>query len=305
MASYRASGKHSEINWCGIAVGLAAIVGFTGGCSHEDDSTATQATGDKPGVKAATTAPAAVNNTKLPTDAEIVADEESRSKPKGPKPTFLRLRDITVQWDAPDGEAKTPRMRRRLKVFSDGSEVPDGKYEEWYRNGQQLQVGEYVDGVRQGPFKLWHENGQVRKVENYLNGKLEGTWKVYRDDGTLESQVSYKDNVRDGRWIDYSADGKTPVKQEEYKAGKLGGTRILYFANGKPEIEEHYKNGVPDGKRTIWNENGKLRREEEYADGQLTGTQKIYNADGSLNKQVELKNGQPVGNSDAAVAGGK
>lgn len=308
MASYCRFRAAASAAVMGLAGGIF-IIGSAAGCSRTDDSGSNVAV-DQPadGKSPAKLGSRAVDNVKLQTDADILNDEPSlKSNPKN-KPTFSKYRDLTIQWDAASGtkdeEAyKTPRVRYRVKVMSDGSEIQDGPYQEWYRNGQVMQSGEYVDGVKQGQFKLFHENGKPTKTENYLNGKLEGAWKIYREDGTVEEQRSYKDNERDGRWIYYAADGKTPTRQEEYKAGSRAGTWIYYFPDGKPQVEEHFAGGKLEGTRTVWWDNGNVKSTEAFADGSPNGTAKAFSKDGKLQKQIEYKNGQEVTKAAAKVAG--
>jgi antitoxin component YwqK of YwqJK toxin-antitoxin module len=264
--------------------GCAALALIAAGCNHEEPSTNGQPVADTSARIAPVTSSKAGNastatNAANPdfTDDQILKDIDKQTKQAGPAPKFEKYQDLTIQWDALPGnpkdpdvaaaaEFKTPRNRQRWKVFSDGSKIRDGKYEEWYRNGQRSILGEYVDDSRQGPWRLWHENGKPCKTENYLNGKLEGKWDVLSDKGLLEQKVSYHEGERNGIWTIYAVDGKTPVRRESYKAGAFDGEQRIYYPNGNLRLVQEFKDGVPDGKETKYAEDGKTVKEDNVYD---------------------------------------
>jgi antitoxin component YwqK of YwqJK toxin-antitoxin module len=296
--------------------GCAASMALAAGCNHEDASTSVKPVADvsAPAVSTAPGKAPAANRDLAPgfTDDSILNDLDKQNAPAGPPPKFEKYQDLTIQWDPLPGnpknpdeaaaaEFKTPRSRQRWKVFTDGSKKRDGKYEEWYRNGQRLVLGEYVDDVRQGPWKLWHENGKPCKTENYLNGKLEGKWDVFNDQGLLEQKVSYHDGQRHGTWIIYADDGKTPVRQESYKASAIDGEWIFYAADGK-QIQ-HYKDNKLDGQRKVFYPNGNLRQAQEFKDGMPDGKETSYKEDGKTVKEENVYDrGRKVSSSTAGIA---
>jgi antitoxin component YwqK of YwqJK toxin-antitoxin module len=298
-----------------VASGCAAMFMCAVGCNREPDAATTKSSADPRAKAAAAAGDKTADASSDLTDEQIVASVLNRDAQTGPPPKFEKYQDVTIQWDVPaSADAKdpdkqpqtlykTPRSRQHTKFFSDGSTKKDGKYEEWYPNGQKLQEGEYVDDVRQGPWKLWHENGKPCKTENYLNGKLEGTWKTFSDRGLLEMVVSYHDGVRNGRWISYGPDGKTPTRQEEYKAGAIDGEWIYYFADGKVGRIEHFKNGKRDGELITKYPNGKDQLVQHYVDDQLHGKESRYLENGKLAKEIDWDRGQMVSNSQSGSAG--
>jgi antitoxin component YwqK of YwqJK toxin-antitoxin module len=304
--------------------GCAALALVATGCSHEEASTSGQpvadaATHPAPATSTKAGKASAANNAANPdfTDDQILKDIDNQTKQAGPAPKFEKYQDLTIQWDPLPGnpkdpdvaaaaEFKTPRSRQRWKVFSDGSKIRDGKYEEWYRNGQRSILGEYVDDSRQGPWKLWHENGKPCKTENYLNGKLEGKWDVLSDKGLLEQKVSYHDGERNGIWTIYAADGKTPKRQESYKAGVFDGEWIFYSADGKPLTVQRYKNNKVDGEQRIYYPNGNLRLVQEFKDGVADGKETKYAEDGKTVKEKNVYDrGRKISSSTSGIAGGK
>ncbi len=298
-----------------VASGCAAILTCAVGCNREQASATTQSSADPQAKPTAAAGDKTADASSNLTDDQFLASLEKRDAPTGPPPKFEKYQDVTIQWDVPASANakdpdkqpetlyKSPRSRQHTKFFSDATTKKDGKYEEWYPNGQKLQEGEFVDDVRQGPWKLWHANGKPCKTENYLNGKLEGTWKTFNDRGLLEMVVGYHDGDRHGRWISYGPDGKTPARQEEYKAGAIDGEWIYYFADGKPARIEHFKNGKHDGELITKYPNGKDQLVQHYVDDQLHGKESRYRENGKLAKEIDWDRGQTVSNSSSESAG--
>jgi antitoxin component YwqK of YwqJK toxin-antitoxin module len=125
---------------------------------------------------------------------------------------------------------------------NDEHKYKDGKYIEWYDNGQKLLEFEIKDGKRIGKYKAWYKNKcKAREIE-YKNGKMDGKYKVWYSDGKLN--------------LEY-----------EYKYGKMNGKYIEWFNNGQKHVECIYKDEKKDGKYELWHENGKKYKECMYING--------------------------------------
>jgi antitoxin component YwqK of YwqJK toxin-antitoxin module len=292
-----------------LLIGCGVIVVFSVGCNRQGSATTTQSAAESSDSKSAS------NPTKNADISSDISDEEAAAivskitDEKAPPKKFVRYQDLTSQWDVADKPAddkenafKPPRVRRRVKLFSDNSTVADGPYIEWYPNGQKSLEGEYVDGLKQGPWKVWYDNGKLCRTENYLNGKLEGSWKIYHDDGTLKAEESYRDNKRDGRWIAYDKLGKLPADQWDYKAGLPSGVWIHYYADGKKGAEQHYVDGKREGEQTDWYDNGQIKRVQHFKNDQLNGKEVRWNKTGEKEKEIEWLGGQIVSTSNGAPA---
>ena len=53
----------------------------------------------------------------------------------------------------------------------------DGKWTEWYENGQKKSEENWKDGKREGKWTVWYENGQLMEENYYKNGELKD-WKI-------------------------------------------------------------------------------------------------------------------------------
>jgi antitoxin component YwqK of YwqJK toxin-antitoxin module len=312
------------ISACGVAALLMA------GCNRDSESTGPQANA---GSVSATAARSPTGASQDAADAEkqaaaVIAEIE---KSTAPPRKVVEHKDLVVLWDDPSkpstdkDDIKPPRLRRHVKIYSDGTIENDGHYTEWYAppGHQKMEEGDYVDGMRQGKWNLWHENGKLRRTENFLNGKLEGSWKQFRDDGTLESEESYKNNLRDGKWVAYDSTGKHVDAKLEYKAGVPDGVWTYYYdeattkqlidagiltkdqvtallENRQKKLEQQFKEGRPDGDLTAWYPNGKIERTKHFKNGQLDGDEIIYKENGVEFKRVHWSGGQLVSTSNVA-----
>ena len=57
--------------------------------------------------------------------------------------------------------------------------IADGKFTEWYENGQKKLEGHYETNRAEGKWTEWDENGQIIEEQYYKNGKLQD-WKITR-----------------------------------------------------------------------------------------------------------------------------
>lgn len=84
---------------------------------------------------------------------------------------------------------------------------------------------------------------------------------------------------------------KGVVKSEtHYKDGKIHGTYMAWFPNGKKEMEFHYNNGALDGVSKIWHYSGHLKSEENYCMGKKCGTFTYYKYNGLLERRMNYEN---------------
>lgn len=66
---------------------------------------------------------------------------------------------------------------RKIKIFAQNDEKNftwknQGKYTDWYENGQVFKNEEYVYGKREGISIMYWKNGILKRKENYVDGKF-------------------------------------------------------------------------------------------------------------------------------------
>ena len=84
-------------------------------------------------------------------------------------------------------------IKQTLRLFEDGSIASvvnlnaegekDGKYAEYYENGQISEGGNYIDGEKDGEWTYYDENGQIKYEGNYKDGERNGKRTWYYDNG--------------------------------------------------------------------------------------------------------------------------
>ena len=212
----------------------------------------------------------------------------------GALPTLAQEADTTsVYLDEPDSEPparvtrhqktkdvykdKSTRTEREVALLSDDRVVNDGKFTEFYRNGQEYAEGTYQMGVFQGNWKYWFPNGQLCKEISFKKGKADGQWEVFDKEGKRVAKKSYQAGKRHGKWSFFHDDGEQPKFDVTYEQGLPAGERVTYYENGQKRQSVNFTKGKMDGAMTEWDENGKKRAEAVFKDGKRVGEIKRYN----------------------------
>ena len=110
----------------------------------------------------------------------------------------------------------------------------------------------------------------------------------------LQDEVCYKAGKKDGRFTKYSDDGKQPKEQQEFREGKLNGTCIFWYPNGKKKLETHFVDDVQSGLQQAWWDSGQLAVEETFSNGQRNGKRATFDKSGAKLSETEYLNNKPV-----------
>ena len=272
------------------AVAGALAMALAAGCHRAETSGDAEPKANEKVASTASSKPAVptINPSDLFPDDKAGSGQSADDK--GPPPKFVKIKEVTAVF--PD---KTPQSTWTLKVYSDGTEIKDGPYNEFYFNGKKLMEGQYVAGLKQGEWKYWGTNGKLIKTETYRNGKLDGAWTLLHEDGSKERDESWKAGKRDGKWILYDSAGKNkPVEQNEFKDGARDGTWIRWNPDGTKASEEHYANAKIDGEQTRWYPNGKTQETQTFKNGVPNGKRIRWKENGEKLSETVFKNGQPI-----------
>ena len=109
------------------------------------------------------------------------------------------------------------------------------------------------------------------------------------------SEGKVLNKLYEGLWIYYHKSSKLIMTSENYKNGKLDGTKTIYFKSGKVAEISNYKNGVLDGIYIKNDESGVALEESFYVNGELNGIT-IYRApDGLVVAKGKFRKGLKVG----------
>jgi len=147
--------------------------------------------------------------------------------------------------------------------------LTNGKYTEYYKNGQIKIQGSYKEGMRNGEFKTFLKNGKSAGSIIYKDGKI------------IKSTLvkAMKDNA-----------SFSPVTDIYYKLEDSHTLRKVDYENGLLKTYFIYnKDGIPDGETITYYENGNLDEEFNYKNNKMNGEAKSYDENGKLNGRTIFK----------------
>jgi|GEM_PF-2424443 len=163
-----------------------------------------------------------------------------------------------------------------------------GNWNRFYNKSEViLSAYNYKSGQLEGKYSNYYEDGNIQNELTYKNGKKDGIEKFYHRNGELSLVSYYKNNKLDGKRIGYLENGDLALK-ENYVEGRREGVFIRYFQSGVLKDVITYENDLPVGKYYRNFEDGSTKQEGQYnAKGIRTGEWTYYDRDGSI-KTVEL-----------------
>lgn len=128
------------------------------------------------------------------------------------------------------------------------SNTKEGRYEEWYSNGQIKYDGNFKKGKKYGMCSEWHLNGQKQAEEQWKNGKLNGRTRYWTEDGVLQYDLSFKNGENNNRkTVRYSYLTYLP---KNYNLDSLQHWPVIFYLHGGSDrgsdLKKLYSSGIPD-----------------------------------------------------------
>ena len=132
----------------------------------------------------------------------------------------------------------------------------DGKFTDYYSNGNMKIKGAYKDGMKHGRWRKWDSEGNLIYDGSFKYGEKEGFWREIENG--VESKGKYKGGKRFGPWEETS-----PLSQ--VKGSYVNGKRDGFWEESYDgeTYKGNYKNDEKDG---VWDENGEKIR---YKNGKV------------------------------------
>ena len=213
---------------------------------------------------------------------------------------------------------------QELKIIIGQNPIPNGKYIEYYKNGQVKVQGNNKEGKRDGEFKAFLRNGKSAGSVFYKDGKIIKSTlvKAMKDNASfsLVTDKSYDLNLYEiiteefknkllKEYLIFKKDGLfNGEKREYYEEGEIKaitpfknslaeGTYISYYPNGNMEEKYTYVNGEENGEGFSYYENGKLEEKYFMKNGKLDGEAFAYYPSGKLEVKDFFKDGKKEGES--------
>jgi len=182
---------------------------------------------------------------------------------------------------------------KEVKLTENLDILTNGKYTEYYKNGQIKIQGSYKEGMRNGEFKTFLKNGKSAGFIIYKDGKIiKSTLVKTMKDNASFSPISYANYDLD---TSYSIGGvdfpnKLLKRYRMYdKKGVLNGNSISYYEEGNIQSIFPYKNNLIEGLVIRYYENGNIKEEVNYKNDKMNGEAKSYDENGKLNGRTIFK----------------
>ena len=205
-----------------------------------------------------------------------------------------------------------------LKILKGQAPIPNGKYIEYYKNGQIKVQGNHKEGKRDGEFRAFLRNGKSAGSIFYKNGKIIKSTLVnsMKDNASFSiiTDINYnlnsheiitdefpnellkqyfifnKNGLLDGESREYYEEGD--IKSiSSFKNNVANGLFISYYQNGNIKDKQNYKNGNGEGEGLFYYENGQLEEKYFMKNGKLDGEAINYFEDGKIRNKSIFKDG--------------
>jgi len=205
-----------------------------------------------------------------------------------------------------------------LKIIKEQPSIPNGKYIEYYKNGQIKVQGSYKEGKRDGEFKAFLRDGKSAGSVFYKDGKIIKSTlvKAMKDNASfsLVTDINYnlnshkivtdefpnqllkqyfvfnKNGLLDGESREYYEEGDIQ-SVSSFKNDVADGIFISYYQNGNIKDKQNYKNGNEEGEGLFYYENGQLEEKYFMKNGKLDGEAINYFEDGKIRHKAIYKDG--------------
>ena len=195
-----------------------------------------------------------------------------------------------------------------LKIIKGQPPIPNGKYIEYYKNGQIKVQGNNKDGKRDGEFKAFLRNGKSAGSVFYKDGKIIKSTLVnsMKDNASFSLTTDINYNLNSNEIItDEFLNGLLKQYFIYNKNGLLDGESREYYEEGDIKSISHFKNDIPDGVFISYYQNGNIENKYAYVNGQANGECFSYYENGKLEERYFLKNGEIDGEAFAYYPSGK
>ena len=197
---------------------------------------------------------------------------------------------------------------QELKIIKGQPPIPNGKYIEYYKNGQIKVQGNNKDAKRDGEFKAFLRNGKSAGSVFYKDGKIIKSTLVnsMKDNASFSLVTDINYNLNSHEIVtDEFPNGLLKQYFIYNKNGLLDGESREYYEEGDIKSISHFKNDIPDGVFISYYQNGNIENKYAYVNGQANGECFSYYENGKLEERYFLKNGEIDGEAFAYYPSGK
>src|SRR5690554_2325116 len=177
------------------------------------------------------------------------------------------------------------------EVFYLKDSLPDGDYERFNEDGDLVETGlfvegirvgyfisyfpgtsdtlrivKYEDGLRTGPATTFYSGGQIAQKAVYENDQLQGEVTAFYESGNIQSTVTFEDGIPNG-------------------------TQTHFYENGQIRETVSLKNGIMEGELLKYDEQGALQSKANYKAGNLDGLFISFYPNGQTASEINYRRG--------------
>ncbi|SNR60702.1 toxin-antitoxin system YwqK family antitoxin [Flavobacterium sp. ov086] len=160
------------------------------------------------------------------------------------------------------------------------------RYEGTFSHGKETGIFKYFDDTKKGDVVATRD----------FSANDGSAYNIFYDQNknkVSEGEVIGRSN--EGEWKYYHKASKVLMTLENYKNGKLEGSRTVYYPNAKVAEEMTYKNGLKEGIYKKYGQNGTLLEQTTYVNDQYNGDAIFYDSEGAVASKGKFLNGKKVG----------
>ena len=163
----------------------------------------------------------------------------------------------------------------------------------WYNNGIKKELGYFEKGEKRVPghYGLKMDKRKVKqtlRIIKYMDLILNGMKK-----GKLIKNIIYAKGEPVSEYLVVYQDSGY-IETNKYK-GKLSGSYISWYSNGKKKEEGSYKDGKKNGNWDGWYPNGEKKYSAKFVNGGATGLYTELDKNGRVLNSIEYENGNIIG----------
>ncbi|PWA07103.1 toxin-antitoxin system YwqK family antitoxin [Flavobacterium laiguense] len=164
-------------------------------------------------------------------------------------------------------------------------------------SGRPRYEGTFEHGVEIGIFNFFDDTKAKSIIATRaFNPKENSCYTIFYDQNkNVVSEGKEINRLHEGQWKYYHKASKAIMTLENYKKGKLGGTRTVYYPSGKVVDEVIYKNGLKEGVYKKYSENGIVLENSFFKNGEYDGEAIYKDPNGLVVAKGKFKNGKKVG----------
>lgn len=182
------------------------------------------------------------------------------------------------------------------KVDSNGKK--DGVWKGTYEISKRPRYeGTFDHGKETGIFKFFDDTkkGDVIATRDFTANDGSSYTIFFDQNKNKVSEGKEIGKSREGEWKYYHKASKVVMTLENYKNGKLEGTRSVYYPDAKIAEEMTYKNGLKEGIYKKYGQNAILLEQSIFKDNLYNGDAIFYDSDGVMASKGKFLNGKKVG----------